>query len=112
MRAVQKVDVFPATGEFHRTQLERATVLRLGEDKVPCAVTTAEDILLAKLRRYADGGEVPDRQWNDIVGLLATNEDLDNSYLESCGTPGRERAARTRSLRRRQRIIAATRSSS
>ena len=47
-----------------------------------CAVTTAEDILLAKLRWYADGGEVSDRQWNDIVGLVTNNPDLDAEYVK------------------------------
>jgi hypothetical protein len=81
MRNVQKVDVFPAREAFHRAQLDRATIIPIGEAAVPCAVTTAEDILLAKLRWYSDGGEVSDRQWNDIVGLLATNPELDGAYL-------------------------------
>jgi hypothetical protein len=81
MRNVQKVDVFPAREAFHRAQLDRATVIPIGEEGVPCVVTTAEDILLAKLRWYADGGEVSDRQWNDIVGLLATNPELDAAYV-------------------------------
>jgi hypothetical protein len=36
---------------------------------------------LAKLRWYADGGEVSDRQWNDIIGLITTNPDLDAEYV-------------------------------
>ena len=34
MRNVLKVDVFPAREAFHRAQLERATVLPLGEDRI------------------------------------------------------------------------------
>ena len=82
MRNVLKVDVFPAREAFHRTQLDRATVLPLGEAQIPCVVTTTEDILLAKLRWYADGGEVSDRQWNDIVGLLTTNPAMDADYVK------------------------------
>jgi hypothetical protein len=48
----------------------------------PCRVTTAEDILLAKLAWYRSGGEVSDRQWNDIVGLLTANISLDSAYLQ------------------------------
>ncbi|MCX6632395.1 MAG: hypothetical protein NTW28_32725 [Candidatus Solibacter sp.] len=81
MRNAQKVDVFPAREPFHRAQLDRATVLPLGEGRVPCVVTTAEDILLAKLRWYRDGGEVSDRQWSDIGGILAQNPDLDWEYV-------------------------------
>jgi hypothetical protein len=77
-----KVDIFPATEDFHLAQLERATTMPLGAGQVPCSVTTAEDILLAKLRWYRDGGEVSDRQWNDIIGLITTSQSLDSAYLQ------------------------------
>jgi hypothetical protein len=81
MKSVQKVDVFPAREAFHRTQLDRATILPLTEDQVPCRITTAEDILLAKLRWYADGGQVSERQWNDITTLIAINAAMDWEYV-------------------------------
>jgi hypothetical protein len=81
MKSVQKVDVFPAREAFHRTQLDRATILPLTEDRVPCRITTAEDILLAKLRWYADGGRVSERQWSDITTLIATNTGMDWAYV-------------------------------
>jgi hypothetical protein len=80
-RLAHKVDIFPATDDFHATQLERATVIGLGGEKIPCAVTSAEDILLAKLRWYKDGGGISDRQWDDIVGIIVTNGPLDSDYL-------------------------------
>jgi hypothetical protein len=83
MKNVQKVDVFPASGPFHSAQLDRATTLPLGEDGIPCVVTTAEDILLAKLQWYRDGGEVSDRQWSDIGGLIAVNDAMDWDYVNS-----------------------------
>jgi len=86
MRNVEKVDVFPARNAFHRTQLDRATALPLGEDRVPCLVATAEDILLAKLQWYRDGGEVSDRQWNDITGIIAVNPNLDWDYTNAWAT--------------------------
>jgi hypothetical protein len=82
IKNVQKVDIFPAREPFHRVQLERATIIPIGEERVPCWVTTAEDILLAKLRWYSDGGQVSERQWNDIVGLIATNPELDTEYVD------------------------------
>jgi hypothetical protein len=81
MKNVQKVDVFPASKPFHRAQLERGTVVALGEGRIPCVVTTAEDILLAKLQWYRDGGEVSDRQWSDIGVLIATNPAMDWEYV-------------------------------
>ena len=81
----QKVDIFPAVGEFHETQLRRASKLPLSflgiETDYP--VASAEDILLAKLQWYRMGGEVSDRQWNDIGGLLVTNPKLDFPYVRS-----------------------------
>ena len=81
--SAQKIDVFPATEVFHETELERATVAPVGPAGVPCPVATAEDILLAKLRWYRAGGEVSDRQWNDITGLIATNAALDFAYTRT-----------------------------
>jgi len=53
-----KVDLFPAFEAFHAAQLDRATLEDLALDGPPtsCPVATAEDILLAKLRWYRDGG--------------------------------------------------------
>jgi hypothetical protein len=54
----------------------------LREGASPCRVTTAEDILLAKLCWYRDGGQVSDRQWRDIVGVVTTCTSLDSAYLQ------------------------------
>jgi hypothetical protein len=82
---VQKVDVFPATEEFHRSQLERATKVAIPflEDSAEYPVASAEDILLAKLQWYRMGGEVSERQWSDIAGILAVAPDLDAAYLRA-----------------------------
>jgi hypothetical protein len=78
-----KFDIFPVTEEFHHIQLQRATEedLPFFGDMVVCRVATAEDILLAKLRWYREGGEVSERQWTDIHGILAINPDLDFTYV-------------------------------
>jgi len=78
-----KFDIFPANTEFHRSQLTRAKNRRVpGAESVTCKVATAEDILLAKLRWYRDGGEISDRQWSDIGGILEVNSNLDDTYLD------------------------------
>lgn len=81
-RLAYKVDIFPVVEEFHAEQLSRATILPLGAEKIPCAVASAEDILLAKIRWYRDGGESSDRQWNDVVGIISANTSLDLTYLQ------------------------------
>ena len=83
IRSGNKFDIFPATGEFHATQFRRATKVAVPflEDDRLYPVTSAEDILLAKLRWYRDGGEVSTGQWNDIGGIVATNPSLDLEYL-------------------------------
>jgi hypothetical protein len=78
-----KFDIFPASTDFHAAQLARAMVVPLHlVGATPCAVATAEDILLAKLRWYLDGGETSERQWNDVVGLIRINPSLDLNYLQ------------------------------
>ena len=81
----QKVDIFPAIDAFQLLQLRRATretVEFLGETgEYP--VASAEDILLAKLQWYRMGGEVSERQWTDIAGILAVAPGLDAAYLRT-----------------------------
>ncbi len=82
--SAEKFDIFPARGEFELTQLRRATAeeLQFGGERVMGKVATAEDILLAKLRWYKEGGETSERQWRDIAGIIAANPVMDNAYLE------------------------------
>ncbi len=80
----EKFDIFPASGEFQLSQLARATAenLEFAGATITCKVATAEDILLAKLRWYHDGGQVSEQQWRDIAGIIARNPALDVRYLE------------------------------
>jgi len=82
--SAMKFDVFPALTDFHDSELERATPTPLRiEGAKPCPVATAEDSLLSKLQWYRQGGEVSDRQWSDIGGILVQNPNLDWDYVHS-----------------------------
>jgi hypothetical protein len=78
-----KFDLFPAHRRFHHAELDRATIrhLRIEGDTVTCFVATAEDMVLAKLHWYREGGEASERQWGDIVGMLMVAKDFDLEYL-------------------------------
>ncbi len=55
----------------------------LGASGTEYPVETAEDILLAKLQWYQAGGEISERQWRDILGIVAGNPDPDLIYTRS-----------------------------
>lgn len=80
-----KVDVFVSRGRaFDEEALRRARPESLGDapDARPVAIASAEDIVLAKLEWFRAGGEVSERQWSDVIGVLrASAERIDRGYL-------------------------------
>jgi len=79
-----KVDVFVSKGRpFDRAQLERRTSQTLATDPKRMAyVASAEDTILAKLEWFRKGGEVSDRQWQDVLNVLKVQQGrLDEVYL-------------------------------
>lgn len=80
-----KVDVFiPYERPFLRTQLSRARIQNFTfETEVSAKFASPEDTILAKLEWYRMGGEVSERQWRDILGVLKTRKgDLEIAYLK------------------------------
>jgi hypothetical protein len=81
-----KVDVFVNRGRpFDEQAFERARPERFAEgpDAPTINVASPEDTVLAKLEWFRAGGEVSDRQWADIVGVLKVKAgQLDDSHLQ------------------------------
>jgi len=79
-----KVDIFiQKSRAFDHMQLERRRSSIIATDPEQSVfVTSPEDTILAKLEWYRMGGEVSDRQWRDILGVMKTRAgDLDLDYL-------------------------------
>jgi hypothetical protein len=79
-----KVDVFVSKDRpFDRRAFERSRSAAIeGASGATLPVSSAEDIVLAKLEWYRRGGEVSERQWTDVLGVLqAGTGDLDLPYL-------------------------------
>lgn len=78
-----KIDVFVAGGTpLDSAQLARRQEVDLGGRRL--FVHPPEDILLQKLRWFRLGGEVSDRQWRDIVGVVRVQgARLDREYLRA-----------------------------
>jgi hypothetical protein len=79
-----KVDLFVAKDTpFDEQQLDRRQLWIADPDSGSTIyVATPEDTILAKLAWYRLGEEISDRQWRDILGVLAVQEDrLDLPYM-------------------------------
>lgn len=76
-----KVDVFVVRDRaFDRRALGRTRPASLeGGGTIP--VCSPEDTVLAKLDWFHRGGEVSERQWTDVIGVLQASGALDRSYL-------------------------------
>lgn len=79
-----KVDVFiPHPRPFQHSQFARAQrqIFAL-ESEMSADFASAEDTILSKMEWYRMGGEVSERQWRDILGVLKTRAgELDLEYL-------------------------------
>jgi hypothetical protein len=81
-----KIDLFvasrhPLGAEQLSHRRVEATAL-LGGEPVEVSIISANDIVLVKLLWYREGGDISERQWNDLANLVAVQgSQLDREYL-------------------------------
>jgi hypothetical protein len=79
-----KVDIFiRKLRPFDQNQLARRRPAIIATDPEQSVyVASPEDTILAKLEWYRLGGEVSERQWRDVLGVLLTRAgELDRDYM-------------------------------
>jgi len=79
-----KIDFYPTTDddEMEISAFARRQQINIGDGEIWMA--SAEDVILAKLHWFRKGGEVSEKQWRDVLGVLKVQgERLDFAYLES-----------------------------
>jgi hypothetical protein len=83
LASILKVDVFiPKSRLFDQEELHRVRLITLESSERSFYVASPEGTILNKLEWFRMGGEVSDRQWNDILGVLKVQgSNLDMVYL-------------------------------
>ncbi len=85
-----KVDIFLPKGRpFDHSIRQRVqkSALQVLNDPSIFNIESPEDVILTKLEWYQMGGQVSDRQWGDILGVLKVQKlALDRGYLSRWAT--------------------------
>jgi hypothetical protein len=92
LATAMKIDVFVLTGDRLACEtFARRSPVTLGTAGT-CRtfwVASAESMVVQKLRWYRSGGEVSERQWRDVVGILKVQEGaLDREFMDRMAREG------------------------
>jgi hypothetical protein len=85
LETVLKIDVFIYKDDpYQRNAIQRKLKDTLEENSdTTFYFSSPEDIIINKLIWYKMGGEISDRQWLDVIGVIKVQgESLDKSYLK------------------------------
>lgn len=86
LKTMLKIDVFILKEkDYYQKAFERKRKDTIDEDidSIQIYICSAEDIILNKLEWYKAGGEVSERQWLDILGVIKVQgNSLDLEYLK------------------------------
>lgn len=79
-----KVDVYVAHDDFSKKEIDRKLAEKILPDSETFVyISTSEDTVVAKLLWFRKGGEVSDRQWSDVLGVLKVQgARLDYEYMK------------------------------
>ena len=85
LKTMLKVDVFIVSDDaYHQETLKRKKKETLGdeEDTAEFYFASPEDVILSKLEWFYKGGNISERQWNDVIGVFKVQQKLLNlQYL-------------------------------
>ena len=78
-----KVDVYVSHDDFSKEEMDRKLAEKiLPNSDIVIYIATSEDTVVAKLAWFRKGGEVSDRQWSDVLGVLKVQQArLDYEYM-------------------------------
>jgi hypothetical protein len=81
---ILKIDFFGhGHGPYDESEFSRSRAVTVRADRT-LIVKAPEDTVLRKMLWYREGGEVSDRQWHDILGVLRTQGSrLDIDYVRT-----------------------------
>lgn len=86
LKTMLKIDVFILKDQpYPQKAFERKVKDKLDDDpnSISIYLSSPEDVILNKLEWYKSGGEISDRQWSDIIGVIKVQgKNLDKDYLK------------------------------